>query len=433
MLEDDFCIKLLPTLLEVLELFYFAEHFLTAKVSRAKRYLANVCFYLLDCGAIYCFQEAPPVKYAMVTLLIVLWARYVYQTSVINGVFLLCFQFSYWYSMDLFFVSIASFLGGDASTQPEHFAVLYTLIKAAELLIVVAVCRSCCRHRDASWQSNLRILAFPVCVLCVSVYLLSIVLEEPRYAAKLLGCIMLLLAVDILSIYLLEYLEERQYDAAFHTALRQNLQMINANIDSWKEAYMEQRRYTHDFQNKLLVLRGLAGKEGTPAELQAYLNELLHDTRPCAYCLDTHRPIADALLSQKQALAKSNGIQLEMELDDLSAFPLSDNDLVVVFSNLFDNAVEACQKIPVRERRKIVFQAKAANAVGYICMENTTQEAVRISNNRIAATSKSNSVLHGFGLRNVLYVLDKNQAVYQISYSEETHSFQFVAQITSAR
>ena len=184
MLEDDFCIKLLPTLLEVLELFYFAEHFLTAKVSRAKRYLANVCFYLLDCGA---------------------------------------------------------------------------------------------------------------------------------------------------------------------TALRKNLQMINANIDSWKEAYMEQRRYTHDFQNKLLVLRGLAGKEGTPAELQAYLNELLHDTRPCAYCLDTHRPIADALLSQKQALAKSN------------------------------------------------------------------------------------SVLHGFGLRNVLYVLDKNQAVYQISYSEETHSFQFVAQITSAQ
>lgn len=168
-------------------------------------------------------------------------------------------------------------------------------------------------------------------------------------------------------------------------------------------------------------------------ELQAYLNELLHDTRPCAYCLDTHRPIADALLSQKQALAKSNGIQLEMELDDLSAFPLSDDDLVVVFSNLFDNAVEACQKIPVRERRKIVFQAKAANAVGYICMENTTQEAVRITNNRIAATSKSNSVLHGFGLRNVLYVLDKNQAVYQISYSEETHSFQFVAQITSAQ
>ena len=125
--------------------------------------------------------------------------------------------------------------------------------------------------------------------------------------------------------------------------------MINANIDSWKEAYMEQRRYTHDFQNKLLVLRGLAGKEGTPAELQAYLNELLHDTRPCAYCLDTHRPIADALLSQKQALAKSN------------------------------------------------------------------------------------SALHGFGLRKVLYVLDKNQAVYQISYNEETHSFQFVAQITSAR
>ena len=74
---------------------------------------------------------------------------------------------------------------------------LYTLIKAVELMIVVAVCHSCCRHRDASWQSVLRILAFPVCVLCISVYLFFIMMEEPQYAAELLSCMMLLLAADI--------------------------------------------------------------------------------------------------------------------------------------------------------------------------------------------------------------------------------------------
>lgn len=81
MIENDMAIKLLPTLLEVLALFYFAEHFLTAKVSKMKRYIANICFYLLDCGAIYAFQENSAIKYAVVILLIFLWAKYVYRVT----------------------------------------------------------------------------------------------------------------------------------------------------------------------------------------------------------------------------------------------------------------------------------------------------------------------------------------------------------------
>ena len=205
--------------------------------------------------------------------------------------------------------------------------------------------------------------------------------------------------------------------------------MINANIDSWKEAYLEQRRCTHEFQNKLAVLRGLAGKEGTPAELRAYLDELTQYKVPYSYCLDTHRPIADVLLSQKQALAKSHDTQVKLDLDDLSVFPLSDDDLVVVFSNLFDNTIEACQKIPVRRQRKIVFKVKIEDGAGYIYMENTTQAPVQIANDRIVATSKSDAARHGFGLKNVFYVLDKNQAVYHISYDQDTRSFHFIAQI----
>ena len=178
-----------------------------------------------------------------------------------------------------------------------------------------------------------------------------------------------------------------------------------------------------------MVLRGLASKEGTPAELRAYLDELTQYKVPYSYCLDTHRPIVDVLLSQKQALAKSNEIQVRMELDDLSAFPLPDDDLVVVFSNLFDNAIEACKKIAIKDQRKILFKAKVEDGIGYIYIENTTNEPVKISNNRIMATSKKDSLAHGFGLKNVFCVLDKNQSVYQMSYHKDTHSFRFFAQI----
>lgn len=429
MVKNDIMIKLVPTLLEVLTLFYLAEHFFAARVNKTKRYIANICFYLLDCCAICIFQETLFIKHIIVILLISLWAKYIYHVHIINNIFLIIFQFSYWYIIDLLFFSISSLFFENINNQTKNFYLLYILIKVAELIIVVVACRIFCQHKDTSWQSNLRVLAFPVCLLCVSIYLFSISMEEPKYAAKLLICIVLLLTTDIFSIYLLEYLENQQYNADLYSSLKQNLQMINSNIASWKAAYLEQRRYTHDFQNKLMILHGLANKEGTPKELREYLDELLYYKMPCSYCLDTHRPIADVLLSQKQALAKNNEIQMKMELDDLSTFPLSDDDLVIVFSNLFDNAIEACCKISVKEQRMISFKIKLEDTVGYIYMENTTRDPVQISNNRILTTSKSDSILHGFGLKNVFYVLDKNQAIYKMSYNKDTHSFRFFAQI----
>lgn len=222
MIENDMAIKLLPTLLEVLALFYFAEHFLTAKVSKIKRYIANICFYLLDCGAIYAFQENSAIKYAVVILLIFLWAKYVYRVTVINGVFLSIFQFSYWMIMDSLFVSIALSFGENKNDLLDRFILLYILIKAAELIVIVGVCRIGSHHKDVSWRSSLRILAFPVCLMCVSFYLFSIMIKEPQYAARLLNCIMLLMVIDIFSIYLLEYLEKQQYNAALYASLKQN-------------------------------------------------------------------------------------------------------------------------------------------------------------------------------------------------------------------
>lgn len=428
-MQNEILIRLFPTLLEGLALFYLADHIFAAKVSRARRYLANVCFYLLDCCIIFLFQSMMFLKLALVCLLIACWARYVYRVSILNVIFLVFFQFSYWAITDLLFVSVASLVGGDLTNVLQNYYLLYLVIKTAELVMIAAFCRLFPRRRDISWQSTLRMLAFPVYILWVVFYLFFIAIEAPLYAAKLLNCILLLLAADIGSLYLLGYLEKLQARADFDRSFRQNLQMVQQNMDSWKDAYLEQRRYTHDFQNKLAVLRGLASQAGTSSELQAYLDELLQNQPAGIYCLDTHRPVADVLLSQKQALARNHEIRMRLDLDDLSAFPLSDDDLVIVFSNLLDNAVNACCKIPVPEQRWIRFKAKVEDSTGYLYVENATQEPVKIIGNHVVPSARTTSPLHGFGLKNVLYVLDKNNAIYHIDYHAESHSFRLIAQI----
>ena len=81
----------------------------------------------------------------------------------INGVFLSIFQFSYWMIMDSLFVSIALSFGENKNDLLNQFILLYILIKAAELIVIVGVCRIGSHHKTFHWQSSLRILAFPVC------------------------------------------------------------------------------------------------------------------------------------------------------------------------------------------------------------------------------------------------------------------------------
>ena len=91
MIRNEMLIKLFPTLLEGLALFYLADHIFTTKVSLARRYLANICLYLLDCCIIFLFQDGPYmplIKIAMVCLLIAAWAMYAYRVSILNALFL---------------------------------------------------------------------------------------------------------------------------------------------------------------------------------------------------------------------------------------------------------------------------------------------------------------------------------------------------------
>lgn len=129
MMKNDILIRFVPTFLEVLALFYFAEHFLTAKVSRIKRYIANTCFYLLDYCAICCFQEKPYIKYAIVVLLIFLWGRYIYQVPIINGIFLSAFNFHIGLSWIYYLFLLHHFCGERKANNRKIFICCIRLLK----------------------------------------------------------------------------------------------------------------------------------------------------------------------------------------------------------------------------------------------------------------------------------------------------------------
>ena len=102
---------------------------------------------------------------------------------------------------------------------------------------------------------------------------------------------------------------------------------------------------THDFQNQLSIIYGLAECEAPHGELLPYIQTVMKDSMSTSLIVKTGRLVVDVLLSQKYHIAQSKGVHFLFQLDDLTCFGLKDEHLVVVLSNLVDNAIEACEKI----------------------------------------------------------------------------------------
>ena len=59
----------------------------------------------------------------------------------------------------------------------------------------------------------------------------------------------------------------------------------------------------------------------------------------------------DTILNTKLLEAEQKSIEVHMEVDHMVKFPLADYDLCVVLSNLFDNAIEACEYTKKKKRK----------------------------------------------------------------------------------
>lgn len=173
---------------------------------------------------------------------------------------------------------------------------------------------------------------------------------------------------------------------------------------------------------------GLSKHNASQKEFAEYLEKTLSISFPATIHINTNRLVVDIILSQRYSAAKNKGIAFRTSLTDLSDFPLPDDALVVVLTNLIDNAIEACEKLP-EDKRSILLKMQNTDDSAIIYIENPTLHPVKIRNNRIM-TTKPNPIEHGYGLKNVCTLLDQHNADYAMNYNASTSVFCFSAQIT---
>lgn len=422
--------------IEVFSITYLANGFFHRKSSTPIYVGSFVCLIVLCIVAVHLLETIPLLRLIITVLLYCVWILVNFDTSILKGMIAAILLISFQWIVDTLFLSSAvSFTyNSDVYIYENPFA-YYTVGYAAKLttlffsVLIRLWARTKFHNQVTLWTDWLRVSIIPFSVALISLYLSYLLSMSPQFSDGLFICTLLLLVLDIMSILLLGHLERQQQELLDKAILQQNLKLEEDHILSLEEAYASQRKQTHDFNNQLSVLRSMAEQRASQDEFAEYLGHILAIDFPTTSYVNTHRRVVDIILNQKTSLARSKSISLDLQLDDLSNFPLPDDALVIVLTNLIDNAIEACEKIPYPAPRQITLKMQIKPSVAFLYIENTTAEPVQIKNNRIA-TTKNPPRAHGYGLKNTCTMLLQNNASYAMSNRDNGY-FCFSAKITT--
>ncbi len=168
--------------------------------------------------------------------------------------------------------------------------------------------------------------------------------------------------------------------------------------------YLKQQRYIdenirvrHDFKHTIRTLKELADREDYGA-VKAYIDQYfgsMPKNDMIAFCKNH---AANAVLNYYHQLAQKAGIDLNWKIDLPEDVPIKSVDLCNIIGNILDNAITACQELPV-EQRWIQFTIESHhNANLYFVGTNSFSGKVKLRNDRYLSTHHDGN---GIGLASI--------------------------------
>ncbi|WP_176757628.1 sensor histidine kinase [Pseudobutyrivibrio xylanivorans] len=172
------------------------------------------------------------------------------------------------------------------------------------------------------------------------------------------------------------------------------------------------RKFRHDIKNLLIVLHQMI-LENQNDKAVKYIEELFEICNSSKAKFDTGNIMADAILNEKSVRAEQKGIEIKID-GFIPSEKINDVDMVVVLSNILDNAIEACEKL---QGEKTIFLHSVYRKNIWVLNAENPSKPVYPKNNEIA-TTKDEKEIHGFGLSNIERTVKKYDGKMTLKYED---------------
>lgn len=280
------------------------------------------------------------------------------------------------------------------------------------------------RNREINMKSSEWILMISFPVLTVAVILVMMIsFRENNNAAGYTTVALCMAVMNIILFILLKYISQREYEYTQMQLLQEKNKEKMQSYYGVREDYYQKKRMLHDYNNQVQCIRGLL-QQKKYEEAENYAGKLTQILLDGSEVVDVNNSIINVVLNQKYRLAKSKGIAISFQINDLSGAWMEEQDMVILLANLLDNAIEACENR--KDYPVIRLKLLRENSQILLSVQNPVESTQNMIHDQLR-TSKADKANHGIGLKNVQMVLEKYDGMSRI-HSEDGW-FYFTAMI----
>ncbi len=174
-------------------------------------------------------------------------------------------------------------------------------------------------------------------------------------------------------------------------------ELIKTHYREVDNMYRQIRGWRHDYRNHIQTMKAYAAAGDWDA-IKRYLDLLDDDLASVDTVIKTGNPMTDAILNSKISLAKAKSIRVIADAHVPVRLKSSEIDLCCILGNLFDNAIEASERLPEEKRLIRVYMDMKGTQL-YISFTNMTAGGKMTKLGRLFASTKGEG--HGFGLARI--------------------------------
>lgn len=169
----------------------------------------------------------------------------------------------------------------------------------------------------------------------------------------------------------------------------------------------ETRAMFHDINKYMQAMRTLAA-EANAAEVNQMMAETQELFESLTTVVDVGNSVVSTILNEYREITEDADIPFNFDVSVPPNLGISAVDLYVLLGNTLDNAIEACQSLPIEERY-IRIQMRIYHNILFYQVENPYAEGY---------PQRSRGKNHGYGLQNVQKCVEKHNGHMSISQND---------------
>ena len=200
------------------------------------------------------------------------------------------------------------------------------------------------KQKISVWVTQVKIALFVITITFFEIWIMTVYTSQTFHKNGGVTLIIMLLGFLLINIFLAYILNQVSvaYKYKYELSLSERLnEMYLSNYMEISHKYEESKVIIHDIKKHISVAEKIKDDNNAQTEYLAEVYDRMNDLFNFFHCSNK---ILSIILSQKISYAKSKGIKVNVSVEDVPMDFIKDFDITAIFANLWDNAIEACDK-----------------------------------------------------------------------------------------